>query len=101
MNMAASMPAWNLANASTPDATLDGSVGILLEDDLVPGKPGKDGATVTKTRIGPFTLRSGQTLTQPLMTFPAPCSDCYITAMQLTCEYEDGKEANVDTGAWW
>jgi len=30
----------------------------------------------------------------------APCSSCYITAMEANLRYPDGKEANVDTGAW-
>lgn len=32
--------------------------------------------------------------------FEKPCEDCYITAMQLGLEYENGKVANADTGAW-
>jgi len=29
-----------------------------------------------------------------------PCSSCYIVAQQAGLEYEDGSEANIDTGAW-
>jgi hypothetical protein len=43
------LPDWNYANATTKDATADGSVGVILEDDIVEGKPGKDGATVKKS----------------------------------------------------
>jgi hypothetical protein len=42
------LPDWNYANATTKDATADGSVGVILEDDLVEGKPGRDGATVKR-----------------------------------------------------
>jgi hypothetical protein len=42
------LPDWNYANATTKDATADGNVGVILEDDLVVGQPGKDGATVKK-----------------------------------------------------
>jgi hypothetical protein len=42
------MPDWNYANSTTKDATADGKVGVILEDDIVEGKPGKDGATVKK-----------------------------------------------------
>jgi hypothetical protein len=42
------LPDWNYANATTKGATPDGMVGVILEDDLVEGKPGKDGATVKK-----------------------------------------------------
>src|ERR1700761_1369090 len=94
------MPAWNYANATTPDATPDGKIGVIIEPDLEEGKLGKDGATVKKVRLGPYPLKAGQTRKGSIPNFALPCSNCYITAMQLTCEYPDGKEANVNTGAW-
>jgi hypothetical protein len=42
------LPDWHYANATTQDATSNGMSGVILEADLVLGKPGKDGATVTK-----------------------------------------------------
>jgi hypothetical protein len=42
------LPDWNYANSTTKDATPDGKVGVILEDDIVEGKPGKDGATVKR-----------------------------------------------------
>jgi hypothetical protein len=95
------MPSWNYANQTTPDATPDGQVGVILEPDLVEGKPGKDGGIVKKTRLGPYTVQPGTMLERPVPMFAAPCKDCYITAMQLGLEYADGKRANVDTGAWF
>jgi hypothetical protein len=95
------MPSWNYANETTPDATPDGRVGVILEPDLVEGKPGKDGALVKKTRLGPYTVQPGTMLERPVPMFTPPCKDCYITAMQLGLEYADGKRANVDTGAWF
>jgi hypothetical protein len=92
---------WHYVNATTPGAKPDGSFGVILEPDLVPGKPGKDGATVTKGRVGPFHVRSGWSQEYPILPFPPPCVDCWVTAMQLGLEYEDGKEANTDTGAWY
>jgi hypothetical protein len=94
-------PDWHYVNATTPGAKPDGSLGVILEPDLVPGKPGKDGATVTKGRVGPFHVRSGRSQEYPILPFPPPCVNCWITAMQLGLEYEDGKEANTDTGAWY
>jgi hypothetical protein len=99
-NQPIKMPAWNYANQTTADATADGKVGLILEPDLVEGKPGKDGATVTKSKLGPYTIQPGAMLERPVTKFPAPCKNCYITAMQLGLEYVDGKRANVDTGAW-
>jgi hypothetical protein len=29
-----------------------------------------------------------------------PCEDCYIVAMQADLQYENGKSANIDEGAW-
>jgi hypothetical protein len=93
------MPSWNSANGTTPDATPDGSVGVIIEPDLVVGKPVTPGGTVIKLRFGPWTVGSGKTTTK-MISHQSPCQDCYITAMQVNLEYEDGKEANVDTGAW-
>jgi hypothetical protein len=94
-------PDWHYVNATTPGAKPDGSFGVILEPDLVPGKPGKDGATVTKGRVGPFHVRPGRSQEYPILPFQPPCVDCWITAMQLGLEYADGKEANTDTGAWY
>jgi hypothetical protein len=94
------MPAWNFANATTPDATPDGKVGAIIEPDLVDGKTGKDGGVVKAVKLGPYSLSPGQTKKGIVPAFALPCKDCYITAMQLTCEYPDGKEANINTGAW-
>jgi hypothetical protein len=94
------MPAWNFVNATTPDATPDGKVGVIIEPDLVDGKAGKDGGIVKTIKLGPYSLSPGQTKKGTVPAFALPCKDCYITAMQLTCEYTDGKEANINTGAW-
>jgi hypothetical protein len=94
------MPAWNYAKATTKDATANGTVGVIIEPDLVVGKPGKDGAVVKKIRLGPFTVQPGKMLKRDVRNFATPCKDCFVTAMQLGLEYEDGKIANVDTGAW-
>jgi hypothetical protein len=103
-------PIWMLANATTHDATPNGSQGVIIEPDLVEGAPGKDGAVVKKIKFGPYTLQPGQKKDFPIGAFgldpselgrPLPCYNCYITAMQLNLEYPDGKIANVDTGAWY
>ena len=103
-------PKWNFANATTEDAKADGSVGVILEPDLVEGKVGKDGGIVKKIRFGPYTVQPGKKMSYSIGAFgispieigrPLPCTDCYITAMQLNLEYPDGKIANVDTGAWY
>jgi hypothetical protein len=46
----AGWPAWNFVNGTTPDATADGKVGVLLEPDLIPGSKGKDGGKVVKSK---------------------------------------------------
>jgi hypothetical protein len=101
---------WNFANATTDDAKADGSVGVIIEPDLVEGEPGKDGGVVKKIRFGKYVLQPGQKKEFPIGLFgltpiergsDTPCQDCYITAMQLNLEYPDGRIANVDTGAWY
>lgn len=93
-------PEWNYANVTTVDATPDGKVGVMLEPDLVVGKPGKDGAKVEKIAVGTYTIAPSTTQELLVPRFRLPCTDCYITAFQLGLEYTDGKVANVDTGAW-
>ncbi|PGG95888.1 hypothetical protein AJ79_09825 [Helicocarpus griseus UAMH5409] len=71
------------------------------EPDLDPSKPGKDGATVTKIKYGPYTLEAMDMISnRPDLNMETPCKDCYITAIQANLEYEDGTTANVNTGAW-
>jgi hypothetical protein len=95
------LPDWHYVNETTPGARQDGSSGVILEPDLVPGTTGKDGAQVTKLRIGPYSVKSGQSRVFPVLSFAPPCRDCWITAMQLGLEYADGRSANTDTGAWY
>jgi hypothetical protein len=103
-------PIWNFANSTTDGARADGSVGVIIEPDLVEGAPGKDGGIVKKIKFGKYTLKPGQKKEFPIGLFglspierglDTPCQDCYLTAMQLNLEYPDGTIANVDTGAWY
>jgi hypothetical protein len=94
------LEAWQFVKQTTPDASPNGTVGVYLEPDLVEGKPGKDGATVKKVRLGPYSLRAGQMLKGTVPPFALPCKDCYVTAIQLACEYPNGTNANVNSGAW-
>ena len=45
-------------------------------------------------------MNAGSNLEVRVPAFEMPCSDCYVTAIQLGLEYENGRVANVDTGAW-
>jgi hypothetical protein len=36
----------------------------------------------------------------PITTLKVPCHNCWITAFQAGLEYEDGKEAHIDSGMW-
>jgi hypothetical protein len=95
------LPAWHFVNETTPDATPDGTVGVILEPDLIVGSTGKDGGKVNKVRLGPYSLRAGATIKGTVPAFQLPCKDCYVTAIQLGCEYPNGTNANVNSGAWW
>lgn len=99
----AKLPSWHYVNTSTPDATADGKTGVIIEPDLIVGKPVTPGATVTKIRFGPYTIGAGATIARNIFgneRKSSPCTNCYITAIQHGLEYEDGTIANVDTGAW-
>jgi hypothetical protein len=75
--------------------------GFRDEPDLDPTKPGKDGATVTKIRHGPYTVAAGDMISnRPETSLEKPCRNCYITAIQANLEYANGTTANVNTGAW-
>lgn len=75
----------------------DGSIpaGVVLEPDLVKGKPN----TVTH-RYGPYQLGGMKMISnRPVLSVKRPCTGtCYITALQAGLEYADGKQANVNTG---
>jgi hypothetical protein len=75
--------------------------GFLDEPDLDPTKPGKDGATVTKIRHGPYNVGAGDMISNRYDSgLTKPCRNCYITAIQANLEYANGTTANVNTGAW-
>jgi len=61
----------------------------------------KDGAKRTTVKYGTWSVTSTKMLqTTKLAKGPCVGVGCYVTAMEATIRYPDGKEANVDTGAW-
>lgn len=58
------------------------------------------GANIVKKRYGPFHVPANSDLNPPLWSIAKPCESCWITAMQGGLEFEDGRIANVDSGAW-
>lgn len=46
---AGKIPWWNFVNATTPDATVDGKIGVIIEPDLIPGTIGIDGGQIKKS----------------------------------------------------
>jgi hypothetical protein len=59
----------------------------------------KDGAVRTVVKYGNWMVSSAKMMSTLKMA-KGPCTGCYVTAMEATIRYPDGKEANVDTGAW-
>jgi hypothetical protein len=43
---------------------------------------------------------AGRHIERQVPMFAPPCTNCWITAIQLGLEYPDGRIANVDSGAW-
>jgi len=77
----------------------------------VPGKitmlsePSHPEAKLVKKRYGPYKTRAnsmynGMPFFGQDSDLEKPCEDCYITAFQGGMEYEDGSNANVDTGIY-
>jgi len=59
----------------------------------------KDGAKRTTIKYGSYSVASTKMMSTVKMV-QGPCTGCVVTAMEATIRYPDGKEANVDTGAW-
>jgi len=62
--------------------------------------PPIDGGKRTEILIGPYTIPANKMITKGQLTAKAPCSNCYVTAMQATIKYPNGKEALTSEGAW-
>jgi hypothetical protein len=92
--------AEQMANGTSKGATNNGFTGVILEPDLVLGKPVTPGSKNALYKYGPFTIKAGAIVDKPVLKPDRPCSDCYVTAIQAGLEYPDGSKANVDTGAW-
>ncbi|KAF2673518.1 hypothetical protein BT63DRAFT_451567 [Microthyrium microscopicum] len=61
----------------------------------------KDGAKRTTVKYGNWMVSSTKMMsTIKLAQGPCGLAGCYVTAMEATIRYPDGKEANVDTNAW-
>jgi hypothetical protein len=68
-------------------------------------KPADPAGKLVKLRYGPFTLPPNSMVSAlPEQVggpkIHTPCKECYLGAFQGGLEYEDGSEANVDTGAY-
>jgi len=59
----------------------------------------KDGTKRTTVKYGSYMVSSSKMMSTIKMV-QGPCTQCVVTAMESTIRYPDGKEANVDTGAW-
>jgi hypothetical protein len=72
---------------------------------LATGTPIDPAGKIVKMRYGPFKIAPG-TMFQSVPSFvggpkiPKPCEECFITSLQGGMEYEDGSEANVDSGIY-
>jgi len=59
----------------------------------------KDGATRVVVKYGSYMVTSAKMMST-VKAAKGPCTGCYVTAMEATIRYPDGKEANTDTNAW-
>lgn len=92
------------------------STPILPPDDIVlpasvpqkikiTDKPSDPNGKMVKIRYGPFTIPANA-MFAPLpelaggVKIEKPCEECYLGKFQGGLEYEDGSEANVDTGMY-
>jgi len=60
----------------------------------------KDGASRKVVKYGSYMVSSTKMMST-IKLAEGPCmGNCYVTAMEATIRYPDGKEANIDSGAW-
>jgi len=60
----------------------------------------KDGGVRRTVKYGSYMVSSSKMMTTTKLA-KGPCGgSCYVTAMEATIRYPNGKEANTDTGAW-
>lgn len=80
--------------------------GVLGVNPDIPTTPGARTSVVT---YGPWTVpasrgtehgQEGMLRNRLAFNVPKPCTNCYITSVQPTLKWEDGRVANVDTGQW-
>lgn len=74
-----------------------------IEKNLDRNKAAVPGATVTKVRYGPYSLKANtmiEDLRRWSFNIPKPCEACFITAMQADLEDKAGNSINIDSGAW-
>jgi len=62
--------------------------------------PPIDGGKRSEVLYGPYTIPANKMITKGQLIAKAPCSNCYVTAMQATIKYPNGKEALTSEGAW-
>jgi len=88
--------------AKDPGASLDPTAQGVKILKKFKEQPPKDGLTRVTKKIGTWSVTSDKMISTFKMVSDSPCGmgSCYVTAMEATIRYPDGKEANVDTGAW-
>ncbi|MGW1958061.1 hypothetical protein ACWCPI_35860 [Streptomyces sp. NPDC001920] len=82
-----------------------GTVPLTASAATAPDAPRQDrGPQVTTVRYGPFTLPAasghdhGETGNRLSFNVQKPCDDCFITGFKPNLIYENGSNANVNTG---
>jgi len=88
--------------AKDPNASLDPNAqGVKILKKFKEEKE-KDGLSRVTKKIGTWSVTSDKMISTFKMVSDSPCGmgSCYVAAMEATIRYPDGKEANVDTGAW-
>jgi len=79
-----------------PNSNVNGEKVLPRFSELRP----KDGATRRTVKYGSYMVSSSKMMTTTKLA-KGPCGgSCYVTAMEATIRYPNGKEANTDTGAW-
>ena len=94
----------SLSLAAPAHAAVGGSITVVKKVDDPRGDWAHRSGTTAIVRYGPFTVpaasigQPGMVNNQFVFNLPAPCSGCYVTDIAPSLVYEDGSDANFDTG---
>jgi hypothetical protein len=74
---------------------------VFIEKPIREDSPTRPEVQFKQVRYGPYKVPSKSMVAGTWQyNMEKPCEECFITAMEADLQYEDGKSAHIDDGAW-